>query len=151
MLGEVRGPFGEHQGYVQLTPNLNGHAAFLIIGIVGAAAYHLLFGMASVLDHPEEHAWVYVFATHFYYYTAFVPLRSVLSAWNFITSMTPWGNLNFILGIILTPIYGYLALVLLAGVWIGVINRILRLNAAFIYMAPALMTAVWAAGSWLFA
>ena len=135
---------------VRFAPDLSGHTAFVVLGVGGTALYYLFSEMASVIVNPGEYAWVHVVSTHFYYYTAFLPLKGILGAWEFGSRLTPWHNLNFILAILAVPIYLVVAIFALGIPWYAVTRRFCRINPVFAYSLPALASGIWAAGQWLF-
>jgi hypothetical protein len=141
-----------HETYhVRYAPDLSGHMAFLVIGLGGVGLYNLFSEMALLLDNPEGYAWIHVISTHFYYYTAFLPLMGIFEAWEFGTHLTPWRNLNFVLGIASVPVYLTIATFVLGSPWYFITRLIFGMNPIFAYCLPALASGIWAAGRWLFA
>lgn len=149
---ELRGPFGEHRGYV--TPDYEGQAhgmgVILWIALIGMAVYKTAVFGEQVMRHPGDYAYVYVFAAYFYAYTLVFPAVFVVSVMHFFGSLTPWVNLNVVLAWLSAPAYLLAALVLIAAIF-QALGMALKTSALGLYMVPALIAGIWAGGAWLFA
>lgn len=150
MLGEVRGPFGEHYGYVRVQPDVTGLGVIMIIALIGVAAFNLLEAAEQVMRNPGEHSWVHIFSTHFYYFTSIFPLKLIGWVWGAFTYLTPWDNLNFVLAILIVPISGLFYVMVLMVLW-GMATRAIGLHPVFAYLLPSFLSGAWEGGRWLFA
>lgn len=148
---ELRGPFGEHRGYVQPVYDVSGLGYLLILGMIGTGIYYGIEAIFAIVNAPGNYAWIHVISAHLYYYTIIAPAMGVMVVWNLATSLTPWGNLNFIIALIAVPTYIFLAIVLIIVGWLLIWKEFLRQSPGFIYLLPAMLSGLWEAGRWLFA
>ncbi len=148
---EIRGPWGEHRGYVvDPQAQVYGLGMILWLVLIGMGCYWTFNAMMAVLKSPGDYSYIYVVASYFYAYTAIYPAMFVVRVMDFFGWLTPWHNLNFVLAWIAAPIY----LLFLYGIVAGLFQFLARASDTHplgLYFVPAFLAGLWGGGTWLLA
>lgn len=137
--------------FVVVEEDNSGYAA--LVGVALVVGFLIFAGslIDNILHHSHKYALVHVLAAKFYYWTTLVPIMGIPLVWNYVGSLTPWGNLNLVLSIIAVPLYCIAAFVLLVMVLALPKAKIEKWNPVIAYVLPAILSLSWAALEWLFA
>lgn len=137
---ELRGPFGEHRGWVQGGYDVSGFGGVLFLGLMVAAGIYVLEGIEQVWQNPGDYAYVHVFSSYFYVLLVGIPLSFVRVVMGFMGTLTPWPNLNFILMWLSAPMYLLAAFFLICGCWVAFWTNWLKQSSLLMFLLPGLVS-----------
>lgn len=140
----------------QTRMQVNNVTVVIGLAIIGAVGYWL-YGL--IMSWPTVSA-PYKYVLAFYFYAIFVPVHSFVDVWDWMMDIhiTPFPNLNGLIGLIGMALYSFLTLFVIIPLSLGYILKKLKLtwgNLFALFLAPGFLAIVWyivaSVLGWLFA